>query len=173
MKRLVFFFNGLYLLSLSLWVGGMFLLGVLVEIMVRVNLKDQPLVASSIMSKIMDVFNVHIVYTCIVLVLAAEVVQLLARKYGGLFRQAGAGRRFTREICLAIMIVLAVYMGSVLRPEMHAVDRLKQANPEDAKLEIQFGRYHSRFVTLYSINMILGLALFYMHGKALARFKED
>ena len=56
MKRLVFFFNWLYLFSLSLWVAGMFLLGILVEIMVRINLKDQPLVASNIMNKIMDVF---------------------------------------------------------------------------------------------------------------------
>ena len=43
MKRLVFISNWLYLFSLSLWVAGMFLLGILVEIMVRVNLKEQAL----------------------------------------------------------------------------------------------------------------------------------
>ena len=64
MKRLVFISNWLYLLSLSFWVAGMFLLGILVEIMVRVNLKEQALVASSIMNKIMDVFNINIIYTC-------------------------------------------------------------------------------------------------------------
>mgnify|MGYP007026202289 FL=1 len=54
MKRLIFISNWFYLFSLCLWTGGMFLLGILVEIMVRINLKDQPLVASSIMNKIMD-----------------------------------------------------------------------------------------------------------------------
>ncbi|MBT6296766.1 MAG: hypothetical protein HOJ14_09430, partial [Nitrospina sp.] len=46
MKRLVHSFNMFYLLGLSLWVGGMFLLGILVEIIVRIKLKEQPLLAS-------------------------------------------------------------------------------------------------------------------------------
>ena len=40
MKRLVFISNWFYLFSLCLWVGGMFLLGILVEIMVRINLNS-------------------------------------------------------------------------------------------------------------------------------------
>ena len=57
MKRLVHIFNMLYLLGLSLWVGGMFLLGILVEIIVRIKLKEQPLLASKVMNSIMDVFK--------------------------------------------------------------------------------------------------------------------
>ncbi len=152
----------------------MFLLGILVEVMVRVNLKDQPEVGSLIMNKIMDVYNVHIIYTCIGVMLAAELVKFLVRKYSraGLQQKVVTKRRYTREVVLAIMIVLAIYMGSFLRPEMHEVDKLKKASPADQKLQIQFDRFHSKFTWIYSVNMILGLTLFYIHGKEMVRFRE-
>ena len=172
MKRLVFFFNWLYLFSLSLWVAGMFLLGILVEIMVRINLKDQPLVASNIMNKIMDVFNIHIIYTCITIMVLAELIKFLISKYSsvGYKPQMVTKRRYIREIFLAVMVVLAIYVGSILRPEMHAMDKLKKANPADQKLQIQFDRYHSQLTWLYTINMVLGLSLFYIHGKEIISF---
>ena len=171
MKRLVFFFNWLYLFSLSLWVAGMFLLGILVEIMVRINLKDQPLVASNIMNKIMDVFNIHIIYTCITIMVLAELIKFLVSRYSlGYKPQVVTKRRYTREIFLAVMVVLAIYVGSILRPEMHAMDKLKKAKPADQKLQIQFDRYHSQLTWLYTINMVLGLSLFYIHGKEMTRF---
>ncbi|MBT5375773.1 MAG: DUF4149 domain-containing protein [Nitrospinaceae bacterium] len=172
MKRLIFICNWFYLFSLCLWTGGMFLLGILVEIMVRISLKDQPLVASSIMNKIMDVFNIHIIYTCIVLMVLAEAIKFLVAKYSsvGYESQIVTKRKYTREICLAIMIVLALYIGSILRPEMHAMDKLKKANPADQKLQIQFDRYHSRLTWIYTVNMVLGLTLFYIHGKEMVRF---
>ena len=172
MKRLVFFFNWLYLFSLSLWVAGMFLLGILVEIMVRINLKDQPLVASNIMNKIMDVFNIHIIYTCITIMVLAELIKFLISKYSsvGYKPQMVTKRRYIREIFLAVMVVLAIYVGSILRPEMHAMDKLKKANPADQKLQIQFDRYHSQLTWLYTINMVLGLSLFYINGKEMTRF---
>jgi len=172
MKRLLFISNWLYLFSLSLWVAGMFLLGILVEIMVRINLKDQKLVASTIMNKIMDVFNINIIYTCITIMLLAEVIKFLAAKYSavGYEPELVTKRRYTREVFLAVMIVLAIYVGSVLRPEMHAMDKLKKANPADQKLQIQFDRFHSQLTWLYTINMVLGLSLFYIHGKEIIRF---
>jgi len=172
MKRLIFFSNWLYLFSLSLWVAGMFLLGILVEIMVRINLKDQKLVASTIMNKIMDVFNIHIIYTCIAIMILAELIKFLVSKYSavGYEPQVVTKRRYTREIFLAVMVVMAFYVGSILRPEMHAMDKLKKANPADQKLQIQFDRYHSQLTWLYTINMVLGLSLFYIHGKEMTRF---
>lgn len=219
----------LYLFALSLWVGGMFLLGILAEIVVRVKLKEQPITASKVMNTLMDIFNVHIViYTCISVIVVAELVRLLVQKYAAekLAPPPAGKRRYTREICLGVMIVLAVYMGNVLRPRMHEVDRLKKAaqvntlekarldhlirtgieslnnaaqldnparaaaaieqlnlkgqletlreeNPGDVKLKIQFDRYHQQFIWLYTINMILGLAMLYIHGKELARFKAE
>ena len=150
----------------------MFLLGILVEIMVRINLKDQKLVASTIMNKIMDVFNIHIIYTCIAIMILAELIKFLVSKYSsvGYEPQVVTKRRYTREIFLAVMIVLAFYVGSILRPEMHAMDKLKKANPADQKLQIQFDRYHSQLTWLYTINMVLGLSLFYIHGKEMTRF---
>jgi hypothetical protein len=172
MKRLLFISNWLYLFSLSLWVAGMFLLGILVEIMVRINLKDQKLAASTIMNKIMDVFNINIIYTCITIMVLAEVIKFLVAKYSsaGYEPQVVTKRRYTREVFLAVMIVLAIYVGSALRPEMHAMDKLKKANPADQKLQIQFDRYHSQLTWLYTINMVLGLSLFYIHGKEMTRF---
>jgi len=175
MKRLVYIFNQLYLFSLAIWVAGMFLLGILVEIVVRVNLKEQPEVGSLIMNKVMDAYNVQIIYSCIGLMLAAEGVKYLVGNYSkaGLETRVVTKRRYTKEVVLAIMVVLAIYMGSVLRPEMHEVDRLKKANPTDQKLKIQFDRFHSKFTWIYSVNMILGLSLFYIHGKEMVRFREN
>ncbi|HIE42590.1 MAG TPA: DUF4149 domain-containing protein [Nitrospinaceae bacterium] len=172
MKRLIFISNWFYQFSLSLWVGGMFLLGILVEIMVRINLKDQPQVASTIMNKVMDVFNIHIIYTCITFMVLAEMIKFLVAKYSsvGYEPQVVTKRKYTREVCLVVMIVLALYIGSVLRPEMHAMDKLKKANPADQKLQIQFDRYHSQLTWFYTVNMILGLTLFYINGKEMARF---
>jgi hypothetical protein len=67
---------------------------------------------------------------------------------------------------------MAIYMGSFLRPEMHEVDNLKKANPTDQKLQIRFDRFHSKFVNIYSVNMILGLSLLYIHGKEMTRFRK-
>ena len=175
MKRLIYTSNLFYLFGLTLWVGGMFLLGILVEIMVRVNLKDQPQVGSLIMNKIMDAFNVNIIYTCITFMLVAELIKFLIHRFGsvGYEPTAVTKRRFSREVILGIMIVLALYMGSVLRPEMHAVDKLKKAHPADKKLQIQFDRFHSKFTWIYSVNMVLGLSLLYIHGKEMARFRDD
>jgi len=172
MKRLVFISNWLYLFSLSLWVAGMFLLGILVEVTVRNNLKDQPLVQSTIMNKIMDVFNINIIYTCLTIMVLSEVIKFLITKYStvGYEPKVVTKLRYTREVFLAVMMVLAIYIGSVLRPEMHAMDQRKKANPADQKLQIQFDDYHKELEWLYGINMVLGLSLFYIHGKEMARF---
>jgi hypothetical protein len=70
------------------------------------------------------------------------------------------------------MVVLALYIGTVLRPQMHDLDQQKKANPADQRLQVRFDSYHSRLTWLYAINMILGLSLFYIHGKEMTRFKE-
>ena len=175
MRRTLLIFNWLHLVSLAFWVGGMFLLGILVEIMVRINLKEQPLVASKIMNKIMDVFNVNIIYTCIAIILITEALKFLAGKWksGGYEKQVVTKKEYTREVFLAVMIVLAIYIGGVLRPEMHEVDKLKKESPESKKLQIQFDRYHQKLTWFYTVNMILGLSCFYIHGKEMMRFRDE
>ena len=79
-----------YLLGLSLWVGGMFLLGFLVEAIVRIKLKEQPLQANKVMNTIMDIFNIEIIYFCIGFMVTAEVIKLLVGKFSKLeFDQLG------------------------------------------------------------------------------------
>jgi len=174
-KRLIYISNGLYLFSLALWVAGMFLLGILVEIMVRIKLKEQPQLASNIMNGVMDVFNVTIIYWCLGLMLAAGVIKWLVARYGnvGYVEPVVTKNRYTKEILLAVMIALALYIGSVLRPQMHEMDTLKKANPEDIRLQKQFDGYHSQLTWLYTVNMIFGISLFYIHGKEMTRFRED
>jgi len=175
MKRLILFFNFLYLFSLSLWVGGMFLLGILTEIVVRVKLKEQKELASSIMNGIMDAFNVHIIYWCMGLMVAAVVLKWFADKNGwaGYREPVTTKKKFTKQVMLALMVVLALYIGSVLRPQMHDMDRQKKANPADTRLQVQFDSYHSQLTWLYTVNMVLGLFLLYFHGKEMARFDEN
>jgi len=174
MRWLIYFSNWLYLFSLCLWVGGMFLLGILVEIVVRVKLKEQPQVASNVMNGIMDAFNAHIIYWCLGFMVAAVVIKFLADRKGwaGYTEPVVTKKRYTKEVLLAVMVVVALYIGSVLRPEMHEMDRMKKANPEDIKLQRQFDTYHSQLTWLYTVNMILGLSLFWIHGKEMTRFQE-
>jgi len=150
------------------------LLGILVEIIVRVKLKEQPVLASKVMNSIMDVFNIEVIYFCIGFMVFAEVIKQLVGRFTKLeFDQLRVTkRRYVKECILGIMIVLAIYMGSFLRPEMHEVDKLKKANPTDQKLRIRFDRFHSKFVNIYSVNMILGMSLLYIHGKEMTRFRK-
>jgi uncharacterized membrane protein YedE/YeeE len=175
MRRLIYISNWLYLFSLALWVGGMFLLGILVEIIVRVKLKEQPQLASDIMNGIMDIFNIKIIYWCLGIMVAVVIIKFFVARnpvYG--FSELRNSRRpYLKEIFLGIMVVLALYIGSVLRPQMHDMDKMKKANPEDIRLQKQFDSYHSQLTWLYTVNMILGLSLFYIHGKEMARFRDD
>jgi len=150
----------------------MFLLGILVESVLRRNL-EQPR-QSEVVGRIMDIFNAQIIYWCMGLMVAAAVIKFLAARkgWGGYMEPAVTKRRYTQQVMLAIMVVLAVYIGSVLRPQMHAVDLQKKAQPADTRLQLQFDRYHMRVEMLYTVNMILGLCLFYIHGKEMTRFKK-
>jgi len=175
MKRLIYFSNWLYLFSLSLWVGGMFLLGFLAEFNVRFKtLKDQPELASKVMNGIMDIFNVPVVYWCMGLMVAAVVIKFLADKNGwaGYAERVVTKKKYTKEVLLAIMVVLALYIGSFLRPHMHDLDQQKKANPTEIRLGKKFDALHQRFVWVWTVNMILGLSLFYIHGKEMTRFRE-
>lgn len=175
MKRLIYFTNGLYLFSLSLWVGGMFLLGFLAEFNVRFKtLKDQPELASKVMNGIMDIFNVQIIYWCMGLMVTALVLRHIAdhKGWAGYVEPVVTRKKYTKEVLLAIMVALALYIGSALRPQMHDLDQQKKANPTEIRLGEKFDALHQRFVWVWTINMILGLSLFYIHGKEMTRFKE-
>ena len=103
-------------------------------------LKDQKPLASSIMNGIMDAFNVHIIYWCMGLMVLAVVIKFLAARKGwaGYVEPAVTKRKYTKEVFLAIMVVLALYIGSVLRPQMHDLDQQKKANPTEIRLQTQF-----------------------------------
>lgn len=172
MKRLIYISNWLYLVSLSIWLSGMFLLGILVEIFVRTRIKDQG-VQSHVMNGIMDAFNTTIIYYCIMIMITACLINFLIGKYGkaGYVPPSVTKRRYSKEVILVIMVVLAIYIGSFLRPQMHELDALKKAKPESVKLERQFKSFHSQLVWIYTVNMVLGLSLFYIGGKEMARFE--
>ncbi len=175
MKRLIYITNMLYLFSLALWVGGMFLLGILVEIVVRVKLKEQGPLASQVMNSIMDVFNVHIIYTCLGLMALSVVIRFFADRSGvrGFKDPVVTRARYTKQTLFIIMFLVAMYIGAVLRPQMHEMDLLKKAQPHEVRLQKQFDSYHSQLTWLYTVNMLLGLSLFYIHGKEMTRFRDE
>ncbi len=175
MKRLIYLTNWLYLFSLALWVSGMFLLGILVEIIVRTSLSGDPALASQVMNKVMDIFNVKIIYTCLVLMGLSVAIRFFAdRKSVRGFSEPRVTRwRYTKQIVFIVMAFIALYIGDYLRPEMHSLDKLKKAQPHEMRLQKQFDGYHSLLVRLYSVNMILGLVLFHIHGKEMTRFRDD
>ena len=112
------------------------------------------------MNGIMDVFNTTIIYYCIAMMVTACLINFLIGKYSraGFVQPAVTKRRYSKEVILVIMAVLAIYIGSVLRPQMHELDALKKAKPESVKLERQFKSYHSQLVWIYTVNMVLGLS---------------
>ncbi len=55
---------------------------------------------------------------------------------------------------------------------MHDLNQQKNANPADLRLQARFDSYHSQLTWLYTVNMILGLSLFYIHGKEMTRFRD-
>ncbi len=175
MKRLIYITNWLYLVSLAFWLGGMFLLGILVEIVVRVRMKEEPLMASHVMNGIMDIYNVQIIYWCIGLMALSVIVRYFAdnNNSAGFSDPVVTKGRYTKQVFLIIMAVIAIYVGSVLRPDMHAMDQKKKAEPHDERLQKQFDSYHSQLTWLYTINMVLGLSLFYIHGKEMTRFRDE
>ena len=129
MKRLLCFFNWIYLLSLTLWVGGMFFVGILAEIVVRVKLKDQPITASKVMTGLGTAFNIYMIKYICILIVVIEVVKWVASwsNKTTYIRNRVTKWSYTREVCLAVMIALAFYMGSILRPQMQAIDQAKKA----------------------------------------------
>ena len=175
MKRLIYITNMLYLFSLSLWVGGMFLLGILVEIVVRVKLKEHGPLASQVMNSIMDAFNVHIIYTCLGVMTLSVVIRYFADRNAtrGFQDPVVTKKRYTKQTLFIVMVLVALYIGSILRPQMHEMDLKKKANPHEVRLQKQFDSYHSQLTWLYTVNMILGLSLFYIHGKEMTRFREE
>jgi hypothetical protein len=68
-----------------------------------------------------------------------------------------------KKTLIASSLSLLILSGSVLA-------ETDLANPVDQKLQIQFDRYHRQLTWFYSINMFLGLSLFYIHGKEMTRF---
>lgn len=175
MKFLIHFTNWLYLFSLSLWVSGMFLLGIMMEIIVRTTISENPLLASQVMNKTMDIFNVKIIYICMILMGISIAIRFFAdRKSTRGYSEPRVTRaRYTKQVVFIIMACIALYIGDYLRPTMHKLDQQKKAQPHETRLQKQFDGYHSQLVRLFSVNMILGLVLFYIHGKEMARFRED
>ncbi len=105
----------------------MFFIGILAEIVVRVKLKEQPITASKVMTGMSTAFNIHIVkYICIVIIVV-EIFRWLALRSEKTRPNRVTSWRYTREVCLAVMMVLALYMGSSLRPQMQSIDQDKKA----------------------------------------------
>ena len=127
MRHLLYFLNWLYLFALSLWVGGMFFIGILAEIVVRVKLNEQPISASKVMFSLGTAFNIYSVkYICYVIIIA-EIVRFIAArsKRLGYIQNRVTRWHYTREVCLGIMMGMA-FMGQTIATTMTAQFFLEQ-----------------------------------------------
>lgn len=157
MKTVVSFFVWLELVGLGVWVGGMLTLGALVAPTVFNTVKPVE-VAGEAMSLVFRRFNGGLVYVCIVWV----AVGFLGKGYLGPPR----GRsRWIEGGLLTIMILSALYIGSVLGPRMQELRQDRLRDPSNTAVVAEFDRGHRLSERLFLLNMLLGLGVLFINAQ--------
>ncbi|MBI3811915.1 MAG: DUF4149 domain-containing protein [Nitrospirae bacterium] len=158
MKRFVIFFVWLELAGLGVWVGGMLTLGALVAPTVFNTVKPVEM-AGAAMSLVFRRFNGGFVYACIILVVLGFL--------GKWFPAKQRGKRFWIEGgLLAVMVLSGLYIGVVLGPRMQELRQIRLADPSNGMAVAEFDRGHRTSETLFSVNLLLGLAVLWMNTGA-------
>lgn len=158
------FCEWLQLIALGAWVGGMFLMGALVA---RVAFGTLPRdLAGALMARMFVTFNGSVTAICLILILSGFVGAALIESR---MLSLPTRRLKIEAILLLSMTAIAMYVGWVLTPEMEALRQAGFHDPAVAGEQArQFVAFHRLSVVLFSINMLLGAAFFYMKAWALA-----
>lgn len=156
MKFLTSFFTWLELAGLGVWVGGMLTLGALVAPTVFNTVKPIEM-AGEAMSLVFRRFNGMMVYVCIVFVVL-----------GFLGKWALANRRGIRlrieAVLLAVMVLSGLYIGAILGPRMQELRQIRLADPSNGMAIAEFDRGHHTSETLFSVNLLVGLAVIWLNS---------
>ncbi|MBI3596883.1 MAG: DUF4149 domain-containing protein [Nitrospirae bacterium] len=157
MKILNSFFIWLELVGLGVWVGGMLTVGALVAPTVFNTVKPIEM-AGEAMSLVFRRFNGGLVYVCIVLV----VLGFLGK--GWLGRSRGA-RLWIEGALATVMVLTGLYIGAILGPRMQELRQIRLADPSNGSAVAEFDRGHRTSETLFSVNLLLGLAVLWMNSR--------
>ncbi|HUK55533.1 MAG TPA: DUF4149 domain-containing protein [Nitrospiria bacterium] len=157
MKILNTFFVWLELAGLAFWVGGMMTLGALVAPAVFGHVKPIES-AGETMSLIFRNFNAGMVYVCIVLVAAGFL--------GKWFLSGPRSLRLRIEaVLVAVLVLSGLYIGAVLGPSMETLRQTMLTDRSNGTAVAEFDRRHRQSVTLFSVNIFLGLAVLWMNAR--------
>jgi uncharacterized membrane protein len=156
MRHLASFFVWLELAGLGIWVGGMVALGALVAPTVFNTVKPVEM-AGDAMSLVFRRFNGGLVYVCIILVVLGFLgKRFMARQRGMRFRIEGG--------LLTVMVLSGLYIGAILGPRMQELRHIRMTDPSNTGAVVEFDRGHRTSETLFSLNLLLGLAVLWMNS---------
>ena len=157
MKILSSFFNWLELVGLGVWIGGMLTLGALVAPTVFNTVKPVEM-AGEAMSLVFRRFNGGLVYVCIILVAVGFLGKWHLNPKRGRSRWIEGG-------LLTVMILCGLYIGAILGPRMQELRQIRLTDPSNTAAVVEFDRGHRLSETLFSINMLLGLAVLFVAAR--------
>lgn len=156
MKFLTSLFVWLELVGLSLWVGGMLILGAVVAPTVFNTVKPVEM-AGEAMSLVFHRFNDGWVYVCIGLVVLGFV--------GKWFISRPRGVRIKIEAAvIAVLVLSGLYIGAILGPRMQTLRQITLTDRSNGAAVAEFDHKHKRSVQLFSVNIMLGLAVLWMNA---------
>lgn len=157
MRALAFFSRWLELLGLTIWIGGMVVLGSLVAPTVFNTVKPIEM-AGEAMSLVFRKFNGGLVYVCINMVALGF--------FGKSFLDQNRSRsRWIEGGLIAVMILISLYIGAILGPRMEELRHIRITDPSNSAAIIEFDRDHRISVTSFTINLLLGVAVLFINAK--------
>lgn len=144
-------------LGLGIWIGGMLTIGALVAPTIFNHIESMD-IAGGTMSLIFRKFNSGLVYVCIFLTVIG---------FGGkAFLSPGRGwpRRIEGGL-LAVMIVLSIYIGSVLGPQLQELREIRASDRDNPAVKMEFERKHDVSERLFSVNLVFALVVLFMAAR--------
>ncbi len=153
------------LLALVIWLGGMFLLGLLVApstfgVLQAADPHTGRVLAGTLFGEVLRRFHL-LAYACGLVIL----VSLVVIKFTGPPPRAF----FVRTGMVVVMLLVAAYSGVPLAGEITRIQRevsgpVSQLPPADPR-RVRFDRLHTTSTALMTVNMALGLVLlaWYVH----------
>lgn len=156
MKWLGTFWVWLELVGVCLWVGGMVILGAVVAPTVFNTVKPVEM-AGDAMSLVFHRFNGGWVYICIALV-----------GVGFIGKWAAAPSRETRirveAVLITVLVLSGLYIGAILGPRMQTLRQMTLTDRSNGMAVAEFDHKHRQSVQLFSVNILLGLAVLWMNA---------
>lgn len=157
MRALAYLCRWIELVGMAVWIGGMLILGALVAPTVFNTVKPIEM-AGEAMSLVFRRFNGGLVYVCIALVVIGFLGKLFLCQWRVRSRWIEGG-------LLTVMILVGLYVGAILGPRMEDLRHIRIADPSNAAAAVEFDRDHRISETFFSVNLLLGLAVLFIHAR--------